>query len=74
MFLDFTWGELIKLLRHFGFIELRKGKTGGSRRKFVDGKQNVINLHTPHPGKVVKEYQLRHIIHRLRELGHIANE
>jgi hypothetical protein len=71
---DFTWEEFIKLLRSFGFIELPKGKTGGSRRKFMGGKHNVINLHTPHPGNVVKRYQLRQIIDRLSELGYIKNE
>jgi hypothetical protein len=31
---DFTWKELVKLLALFGYAELKKGKTGGSRRKF----------------------------------------
>jgi hypothetical protein len=39
---DFTWEELTKLLGLFGFVELKKGKTGGSRRKFADQNKNVI--------------------------------
>lgn len=51
---DFTWGELVNILSSFGYIEFNKGKTGGSRRKFVDEKGNVISLHKPHPSKIVK--------------------
>jgi hypothetical protein len=71
---DFTWDELAMLLRLFGFKELKTGKTSGSKRKFVDTKLNVINLHKPHPGKVVKLYKIRHIIQRLKECGYIKNE
>jgi predicted RNA binding protein YcfA (HicA-like mRNA interferase family) len=71
---DFTWDELCKLLLYFGFTELRKQKTAGSRRKFTDAKKNVINLHKPHPGKIVKKYTLRQVIEQLRENGYIKNE
>jgi hypothetical protein len=33
---DFTWEELIKILTGFGYLELKAGKTGGSRRRFAD--------------------------------------
>ena len=64
---DFTWDELIKVLAHYGYIELKKGKTGGSRRKFADKEKNVIILHKPHPGNIVKAYALKQVIEHLQE-------
>jgi predicted RNA binding protein YcfA (HicA-like mRNA interferase family) len=71
---DFTWEELTKLLGLFGFVELKKGKTGGSRRKFADENKNVIILHKPHPGNIVKEYAIRQIITQLKDKGYIKDE
>jgi predicted RNA binding protein YcfA (HicA-like mRNA interferase family) len=71
---DFTWEELTKLLGLFGFVELKKGKTGGSGRKFADEKKNVIILHKPHPGNIVKEYAIRQIITQLKEKGYLKDE
>ncbi|HLZ87597.1 MAG TPA: type II toxin-antitoxin system HicA family toxin [Puia sp.] len=71
---DFTWEELVKLLAYFGFEELKKGKTGGSRRKFADERKRVIILHKPHPGNIVKEYAIRQVIEHLKEKGYIKNE
>jgi hypothetical protein len=71
---DFTWDELITLLHYFGFGELKKGKTGGSRRKFVDAKKNIISLHKSHPGNIVKQYALKQVIKLLVEKGYIKNE
>lgn len=71
---DFTWEELTKLLGLFGFVELKKGKTGGSRRKFADEKKNVIILHKPHPGNIVKEYVIKQVITQLKEKGYLQDE
>ena len=71
---DLTWDELIKILGLFGYVELKKGKTGGSRRKFADEKKNVIILHKPHPGNIVKEYAIRQVITQLKDKGYIQNE
>jgi HicA toxin of bacterial toxin-antitoxin, len=71
---DFTWDELATLLYYLGFEEERKGKTGGSRRKFVDGHGEVINLHKPHPRNILKEYAIKQVIERLREMGNLINE
>jgi hypothetical protein len=71
---DFTWEELTKLLGLFGFIELKKGKTGGSRRKYADENKNVIILHKPHPGNIVKEYAIKQIITQLKDKGYIKDE
>jgi hypothetical protein len=71
---DFTWEELIKVLGIYGYTEFKKGKTGGSRRKFMDANRNVIALHKPHPHNVVKRYALEDVIAFLKEKGHIKNE
>jgi hypothetical protein len=71
---DFTWEELVKVLAYFGYNELTKGKTGGSRRKFADMKKNIINLHKPHPGNIMKEYAIKQVIAHLREKGYLKNE
>lgn len=71
---DFTWEELVRLLAQFGYIELKKGKTGGSRRKFADDKKNIIILHKPHPGNIVKEYAIRQVIDHLKEKRYLQDE
>ena len=71
---DFTWDELVRILLHFGYEEIKTGKTGGSRRKFADGSQRVIILHKPHPGNIVKGYALRQVIGHLIEKGLLKSE
>lgn len=71
---DFTWDELISLLAYYGYIKIKSGRTGGSRRKFADVKKNIISLHEPHPSKIMKEYALRDVIENLKTHGHLKNE
>ncbi|HEY1018004.1 MAG TPA: type II toxin-antitoxin system HicA family toxin [Sediminibacterium sp.] len=71
---DFTWDELIKVLAHFGYTELKKGKTGGSRRKFANEQKHIITLHKPHPAQIMKRYQLEQVVGALKEKGKIKNE
>ena len=71
---DFTWEELTKLLRHFGYSESNTGKTGGSRRKFASADKHVISLHKPHPGSIMKQYQLKQVVEALIEKGFINHE
>ena len=71
---DLTWEELIKAVGFFGYEEFTGGKTGGSRRRFVDGKKNIITLHKPHPANIVKSYAIREVIAHLKEKGHIKDE
>lgn len=62
---DFTWEELDKLLAAYGFTLLKTGKTGGSWRKFYnETSQEVLDLHKPHPGNILKPYQLDLIIEK----------
>ncbi|UOE50358.1 type II toxin-antitoxin system HicA family toxin [Mucilaginibacter sp. SMC90] len=71
---DFTWDELVKVLNSFGYEELKGGKTGGSRRRFVDGDKNIITLHKPHPANIVKGYAIKEIIEHLKLKGHLKDE
>jgi hypothetical protein len=58
---DFHYDEMVKLLGHFGFEEVKKGKTSGSRVKFEDRGGVPIMLHKPHPSGIMKMYQMRQI-------------
>lgn len=71
---NFTWDETVRILNLFGFTEQKTGKTGGSRRKFLDSENNVISfLHEPHPGKIMKMYAVRQLLAYLKERG-LINE
>ncbi len=70
---DFSYIELRKLLRGFGFEEVRKGKTSGARVAFVNRQNHdIIRLHKPHPKAILRQYQVRLIVDALREMGHIT--
>ncbi len=58
---DFHYDEVVKLLRFFDFTEVKKGKTSGSRVKFMNAEGVPIMLHKPHPSGIMKEYQLKQI-------------
>lgn len=66
---DFSWDELVTLLRCLGYEHRAAGKTGGSRRKFIGHGLPVIILHKPHPGNIVRLYQLEQIEKVLIEGG-----
>ena len=59
---DFTWNEMISLLTGLGFSEVKTGKTSGSRRRFINSSNVIIALHKPHPGNILKRYQIDQII------------
>lgn len=58
---DFHYDEVVKLLGHFGFKEVKKGKTSGSRVRFENTAGVPIMLHKPHPSGIMKQYQLKQI-------------
>ena len=62
---DFTWEEMKKVLKHYRYEEVPKGKTGGSRRKFINEDNAIISLHEPHPQNILKSYQLEIVIQHL---------
>ena len=65
---NFTFEEMKKLLNGLGYKEIRSGKTSGSRVAFFhEGKQHLIRLHKPHPGKILKRYQLDWLEKELRK-------
>jgi len=70
---DFTWEELLRLLGMFGFVMDNKGKTSGSRIIFKKGEEK-IDLHKPHPAKVIKEYKMKEILNYLIDKGFIKME
>jgi hypothetical protein len=63
---DFTWDEALKVLRHYGFEEVKKGKTSGSRRRFVSQNLDIIDLHEPHPNNILKAYQVNLIAMKIK--------
>ena len=53
---DFKWNELKRLLSAYGYQE---SQGSGSRVVFKnDSLQSSIKLHKPHPGNILKTYQL----------------
>lgn len=67
---DFTWEELCSLLNGFGY-EMLTGS--GSRRKFYkEGTGDLISLHEPHPGSIVKKYALKDVLAHLEEKGELT--
>ena len=67
---DFTYNELQTLLKALGYMELKKGRTSGSRIAFINSKtQHVIRLHKPHPSRNLKMYQINYIEEELKNTG-----
>ncbi|SFN82540.1 HicA toxin of toxin-antitoxin [Algoriphagus ornithinivorans] len=58
---DFHYNEMVRLLGYFGFSEVKKGKTSGSRVKFENEGGALIMLHKPHPSGIMKQYQMKQI-------------
>ena len=57
---DFTFEEMKVLLELLGFEMSNKGKTSGSRVRFMKGDIPII-MHKPHPRKELLEYQIKQI-------------
>lgn len=65
---DLTYDEMKRILNYLGFIEDNKGKTSGSKVEFINKDINQeIELHKPHPSKILKPYQVRNILNKLIE-------
>jgi predicted RNA binding protein YcfA (HicA-like mRNA interferase family) len=65
---DFTFRELCKLLRHFGFYLYNKGATSGSRVEFRDKDGNKIEVHRPHGREIMDVNALKDVRAQLAEL------
>lgn len=69
---DYTYSELRSLLNKFGYEEQTKGKSSGSRVAFFNSNnKNLIRLHKPHPGNIVKRYVIDQVIESLKRNGEI---
>ena len=66
---DLTFPELVTLLGYFGYSIIKSGKTGGSRIAFTNGKGDYLRIHKPHPGSILKLYQIDDILDSLAERG-----
>lgn len=64
---DFTYDEAKKLLNKLGYFEDNKGKTSGSKVMFEKRNNKKIEIHKPHPSKVLKPYQINIILKCLEE-------
>ena len=64
---DFTFDELVTLLGCLGYELDTGGKTSGSRVKFKNKNNDALWQHRPHPGNVLKAYQVKDVIDNLTE-------
>ena len=64
---EFTWNELTNLLKMLGYKEVKSGKTGGSRRRFIHLTAATITLHKPHPQNTLKRYTIDDVIEILKQ-------
>ena len=66
---DFTYDEAKSLLNKLGFFEYNKGKTSGSKVRFINDSNLKIDLHKPHLRNILKQYQIIEIIRVLEKGG-----
>lgn len=60
------------LLKNLGYEEIKPGKTSGSRVAYLNKLTgHIIRLHRPHPGNIVKRYQMELVEDALRAKGAI---
>jgi predicted RNA binding protein YcfA (HicA-like mRNA interferase family) len=63
----FKWSELKTLLKSYGYIE--KQGSGSRVKFFLKDPRNLIIIHKPHPGEILKDYQIKDIIKNLKTIG-----
>lgn len=66
---DFTFDELVTLLRRLGYTQAGRGQAAGSRVAFANDDGDYLRLHKPHPGGILKRYQIEDLIAALKERG-----
>jgi len=62
---DFTYSELKTILTFWGYEEVQ----GSGSRVCFRCKTHKIKLHKPHPGNLLKQYQIGLIIDELKKEG-----
>ena len=66
---DFSWSELEAIMGQLGYA---LKTSGGSGRKFIHpGTKATLMLHEPHPGSILKVYQVRDVLKFLRQENHL---
>jgi len=67
---DFATDELETLMRQYGCRKSDCGKTSGSAIAYVhEASGRVLRMHSSHPRKVLKHYQVADVIEFLRGIG-----
>lgn len=67
---DFTYDELVQVLKLFGYMEDKSGKTSVSAVRFIrENSFSQIRFHKPHPQKIIKRYILQYIKETLESEG-----
>ena len=64
---DYTYNELQTLLYKLNFYENNKGRTSGARVEFKDNSGRKLILHKPHPGNILKTYQINDVVNELEK-------
>lgn len=69
---DFSWAELQKVMKSFGYKEL---EGAGSRKKFVNlTTRHKIFLHKRHPDSTLIGAQISDVVESLRTQGYLKND
>jgi predicted RNA binding protein YcfA (HicA-like mRNA interferase family) len=69
---DLTWDEAIRIMQGCGF---KLTKASGSRRKFFHEEKDIVaTIHQPHPGNILKHYQMGILIEALQTSGDLPYE
>jgi hypothetical protein len=62
---DFTYTELKTALTSLGYIE----EQGEGSRVCFKSKTHKIKLHKPHPGNILRQYQISLVVDELKKEG-----
>jgi hypothetical protein len=69
---QFKWDELVGVLTHLGYTQIKTGRSGGSRRKFYHKKKDALFLcHQPHPSPDVDKGCIVDVVEHLKAHGFI---
>lgn len=64
---DFTFNELVRFFKIYGFLLENSGATSGSRVQFVNTKRNLqYRVHKPHPSNIIKQYVMKQVAEYLK--------